>query len=260
MSSAFVAIDPLPGGRTERMPGDCRRGPAERPLASCGLGKSNRSHPHRASIDASCICNRWSGAWSQRSLAGDRRPAAASPAAYRERGQKNPRSPSPLVRGTTCTWRWATLWLTTLLLATNVPWAPRASGTAAAIRWTRSKNGPTSSRSAGSRRGSSARPAGDRGTAGCDRGRRRRRRRGGRPRPRRPPRRWRRTRSRPRPQGSGRPHPPSPRSPATQADAAARSLALARSHRQQCSIHHPRRAACDTTGRRWLPRPQHPGS
>ena len=51
---------------------------------------------------------------------------------YFVRGQKKPRSPSPLVRGTTCTWRWATLWLTTLLLATNVPCAPSASGNAAA--------------------------------------------------------------------------------------------------------------------------------
>ena len=60
------------------------------------------------------------------------------------RGQKNPRSPSPFVRGTTWTWRWATLWLTTLLLATNVPCAPSADGIAAATRCTRSKNGPTS--------------------------------------------------------------------------------------------------------------------
>ena len=53
------------------------------------------------------------------------------------RGQKKPRRPSPLGRGTTCTWRWATLWLTMLLIATNVPSAPSASGTAAASAGTR---------------------------------------------------------------------------------------------------------------------------
>src|SRR5687767_3605568 len=70
--------------------------------------------------------------------------ASASPSAYRRRGQKKPRKPSPRVRGTTCTWRCGTLWLTTLLLATNVPPAPNASGIAAAIARTRSKYGPIS--------------------------------------------------------------------------------------------------------------------
>ena len=42
-------------------------------------------------------------------------------AAYFRRGQKKPRSPSPRRRGTTCTWRWGTLWLTRLFIATNEP-------------------------------------------------------------------------------------------------------------------------------------------
>ena len=51
--------------------------------------------------------------------------AAASPSAYFVRGQKKPRSPSPLVRGTTWRWRCGTDWLTVLLIATNEPCAPR---------------------------------------------------------------------------------------------------------------------------------------
>ena len=64
-------------------------------------------------------------------------------------------------RGTTWTWRWATLWLTTLLLATNVPSASSATGSTPATCCTRSKNGPTSAAEvgAGSRRGDAAPPA-----------------------------------------------------------------------------------------------------
>ena len=51
--------------------------------------------------------------------------AAASPSPYLVRGQKKPRSPSPLVRGTTWRWRCGTDWLTVLLIATNDPCAPR---------------------------------------------------------------------------------------------------------------------------------------
>ena len=58
---------------------------------------------------------------------------------YLVRGQKNPRSPSPFVRGTTCVCRWGTLWLTVLLMATKLPSAPIAVRTAAATRCTRSK-------------------------------------------------------------------------------------------------------------------------
>ena len=43
--------------------------------------------------------------------------ASISPSAYLVRGQKNPRSPSPFVLGTTWTCRWGTDWLTTLLIA-----------------------------------------------------------------------------------------------------------------------------------------------
>src|SRR5262249_8675155 len=49
---------------------------------------------------------------------------------YLVRGQKKPRRPSLRWRGTTWTWRWGTLWLTTLLRATNEPGFPIASGTA----------------------------------------------------------------------------------------------------------------------------------
>ena len=55
--------------------------------------------------------------------------------AYLVRGQKKPRSPSPLVRGTTWRWRWATDWLTVLFMATKDPWAPRPSTIAVASRW-----------------------------------------------------------------------------------------------------------------------------
>jgi hypothetical protein len=69
----------------------------------------------------------------------------ASGVAYFVRGQKKPFSPSPLVRGTTCTWRCGTLWLTTLFIATNVPSAPSATGTARASACTDAKNGATDS-------------------------------------------------------------------------------------------------------------------
>jgi len=62
-------------------------------------------------------------------------------------GRKNPRGPSPLVRGTTWTWRCGTLWLTVLFIATNVPCAPIAAFTATVTRCTSAKSGP--SRSAG---------------------------------------------------------------------------------------------------------------
>ena len=52
---------------------------------------------------------------------------AASPSAYSVRGFFWPRSPSPLVRGTTWRWRCGTDWLTVLLTATNEPCAPRPS-------------------------------------------------------------------------------------------------------------------------------------
>src|SRR5262245_56679570 len=70
--------------------------------------------------------------------------AASSSDGYFVRGQKNPFSPSPLVRGTTCVCRCGTLWLTTLLSATNEPCAPIASRTATLIAWSRAKYGPTS--------------------------------------------------------------------------------------------------------------------
>ena len=47
--------------------------------------------------------------------------AISSALSYRTRGQKNPRRPSLRRRGTTWTWRCATLWLTTLFMATNEP-------------------------------------------------------------------------------------------------------------------------------------------
>ena len=77
------------------------------------------------------------------------------------RGQKKPRSPSLRRRGTTCTWRWATLWLTTLLIATNVPSQSSAAGIRAETRCTRSKNGRRDRRRGRqeSRRALAARPA-----------------------------------------------------------------------------------------------------
>ena len=50
---------------------------------------------------------------------------SASPA-YFWRGQKKPRRPSPLVRGTTCTCTCGTAWLTMLFSAIHEPWAPSA--------------------------------------------------------------------------------------------------------------------------------------
>ena len=54
---------------------------------------------------------------------------------YFVRGQKKPRRPSLRLRGTTWVWRWGTLWLTTLFIATNEPVASIASLTAVARRW-----------------------------------------------------------------------------------------------------------------------------
>ena len=104
-----------------------------------GWGKSNKALPTGASTDAVASatarsrspCGERARALSRSSRArrgASSRPPRLRPAPYFVRGQKKPRRPSPFVRGTTCTWRWATLWLTTLLLATNVPCAPSASG------------------------------------------------------------------------------------------------------------------------------------
>ena len=58
-------------------------------------------------------------------------------------GETEPRRPSPFVLGTICVCRWGTLWLTVLLIATNVPCAPSAAGMAALISWTAAKYGLT---------------------------------------------------------------------------------------------------------------------
>src|SRR5581483_5506281 len=71
--------------------------------------------------------------------------AIAASSAYAVRGQKKPRRPSPLRRGTTWTCRCGTLWLTLLLIATNVPSAPIAASTALLRRCARRKSGPISS-------------------------------------------------------------------------------------------------------------------
>ena len=72
--------------------------------------------------------------------------SSASPGWYFRRGQKNPRSPSPRWRGTTCTCRCGTLWLTRLFMATNEPSAPSPRSTAAAMRCGMCRmSGPTSS-------------------------------------------------------------------------------------------------------------------
>ena len=60
---------------------------------------------------------------------------ASSSEAYLVRGQKKPRRPSPLVRGTTWTCRCGTDCETTLLTATNEPCAPRPATTAPDTRW-----------------------------------------------------------------------------------------------------------------------------
>ena len=106
--------------------------------------------------------------------------ASASPGRYFVRGQKKPRSPSPSVRGTTCMWRCATLWLTTLFMATNVPLASSAAGNAAATVCTAAKNGPTVPHRGrrASPRGDAAPPARARRTTASGRGTPRRRRRG----------------------------------------------------------------------------------
>ena len=57
--------------------------------------------------------------------------------------RQEPFSPSPFFRGTTCTWRCGTLWLTRLFIATNVPSAASAASTARATRWTLAKSGAT---------------------------------------------------------------------------------------------------------------------
>ncbi len=58
------------------------------------------------------------------------------------RGQKKPRRPSFLRRGTMCTCKWGTLWLTRLLMATKEPSACMPSSTARATSWTFAKNAP----------------------------------------------------------------------------------------------------------------------
>ncbi len=64
---------------------------------------------------------------------------------YFRRGQKNPRRPSLRLRGTRWTWRWGTLWLTTLLSATNAPWDAHRVRMAAESRRALANSGPTSS-------------------------------------------------------------------------------------------------------------------
>src|SRR5690606_23622741 len=70
--------------------------------------------------------------------------SAISPSAYLVRGQKNPRRPSPLVRGTTWTCRCGTDWLTVLFIATNEPVEPSAVRTVAAIRRAAANTGSSS--------------------------------------------------------------------------------------------------------------------
>src|SRR5437868_3566453 len=69
--------------------------------------------------------------------------AASASDAYFVRGQKNPRRPSPFVRGTTCTCRCGTDWLTLLLSATKVPCAPMPRSTAPLRSRARWKSGST---------------------------------------------------------------------------------------------------------------------
>ena len=87
------------------------------------------------------------------------------------------RRPSSAARR--ATWRWATLWLTTLLLATNVPCAPSAAGQRGRDRLhgceVTARPVPHRAREA-SRRGDAARPARARRTAASGRGTPRRRR------------------------------------------------------------------------------------
>ena len=67
--------------------------------------------------------------------------SASSSEAYFVRGQKKPRRPSPLVRGTTWACRCGTDCDTWLFIATNVPPAPSPVSTATASRWTKPKKG-----------------------------------------------------------------------------------------------------------------------
>ena len=94
---------------------------------------------------------------------------------YLVRGQKKPRRPSLRRRGTTCTCRWGTLWLTTLLIATKLPWAPIAAGTArasvCAVRKERARPRRRSGRAA-SRDARAGSAGSGRGRAGGGRGRR----------------------------------------------------------------------------------------
>src|SRR6478735_6726872 len=64
--------------------------------------------------------------------------------AYLVRGQKKPRRPSPLVRGTTWQWRCGTDWDTVLLIATNDPSAASPSTMARESRWAAARNGSRS--------------------------------------------------------------------------------------------------------------------
>ena len=112
--------------------------------------------------------------------------AASASSAYLPRGQKNPRRPSLGLRGTTWVWRWGTLWLIRLLMATNDPAAPDARRSIA--RASRCARGEVRAEQLGrqvgaaSRRARAAPAACGRGTAGGCRGRpaprRRRARRG----------------------------------------------------------------------------------
>ena len=127
--------------------------------------------------------------------------AISSSSAYFWRGQKKPRSPSLNRRGTTCTWRWGTLWLTTLFIATNEPVGSHARLHSAGDALHGGEEGPdVVDRQVGERR--DVRPGHDEDVAGEDagggRGTRPRQRRRARPPPARRRRRWRRRHTRPR--------------------------------------------------------------
>ena len=99
---------------------------------------------------------------------------ASSSSRYFRRGQKKPFSPSPLVRGTMCTCRCGTLWLTRLLTATNVPSALMPASTARHSSCTFSNSGPRIARPArpgASRNARAARAACGRETAAAHQGR-----------------------------------------------------------------------------------------
>ena len=100
---------------------------------------------------------------------------ACSSLSYLCRGQKNPRSPSLRFRGTRWTWRWGTLWLTTLFRAMNAPCgAHRRRGSRPRAVRAFANSGPTGRRAGprASRGGRGGPAASGRGTAAGGRGRR----------------------------------------------------------------------------------------